>query len=79
VGAIMMQDGISDDCCLNRSGMPELEPTDVPAPENAFLMHDGTPHKGREQGKIKMADFGKASGKLVKDTIRGLNHGKLAT
>lgn len=73
------RDDISSDCTLNRSGVLKFESADMPAPDNAFVMHDGAPDEGREQGEIKMADLGKASGELVKDTIRGLDHRKLAT
>jgi hypothetical protein len=77
-GARREQDDISGDCLLNRSGVLKFESADMPAPDNAFIMHDGTTDEAREQGEVKMADFGKASGELVKDTIRGLNHRKLA-
>ena len=56
----------------------ELKPADLAAPDDTFIMRYRTSDEGREQGQIKMTDFRKASGEMVKDAIGRLDHGQLA-
>lgn len=65
------------DCSVTRLRLAEFEPADMTAPDYTFVMHDGPPHEGREQGQIKMTNLRKPGGKVMEDAIGSFNHGQL--